>query len=244
MRSLFIAFLAVALCGCAAEVKKDDGMSPIRTYADTRNRLLVSIQGDPSITAKPGWTQLSSAWRRALQDAAASADYQLGEQVGTLPNSAQAATVLIVEVNRLQQADAAAGSLGDAILRVDVRFADGPSGRLLGSRRYESASDEPESLQGQIETISKEIIGEVQGAQRIAKREALPDSSAPSSAPSAQPPSKATPAPAPGQSLAGSEHLSKPVAVNDTREQQLQKLQRSNLPFDQYQTEYRRLNGQ
>jgi len=241
VRTLFVVLLAAGLAGCAAEVKKDDGMSPIRTYADTQNHLLVSFQGDPSITARPDWPRLTGTWRRALQQAASDADYQLGEQVGALPGGAQAATVLIVEVQRLQQSGPAGADLGDAVMRVDVRFADGPSGRLLGSRRYESQSDEPESVQGQIKAISAEIIGEITSAQRIAKRESLP---APPATATEQEPAKAKPAPGPGQSLAGGERLGKPVAVNDGREQQLQKLQRSNLPFDQYQTEYRRLTGQ
>lgn len=244
MRALFVVLLAAGLAGCAAEVRKDDGMSPISAYADTRNRLLVSFQGDPSITARPEWSRLTGAWRRALQDAASSADYQLSEQQGALLAGAQAATLLIVEVSRLQRSDAASDGLGDAVMRVDVRFADGPSGRLLGSRRYESASDEPESVQGQIDSISREIIGEMESAQRTAKRDPHDSASPSNSAPAAEPDAKPAPAPAPGQSLAGGEHLGKPVAADDSRERQLQKLQRSNLPFDQYQSEYRRLTGQ
>ena len=184
MRTCFVLLLVAGLAGCAADVKRADALSPISTYADTRNRLLVNFQGDPSVTATPGWTRLTSAWRRILTDRAASSDYQLGEQAGAVSPTALPATLLVVEVDRLrQQADG--DGLGKGSLRVNVRFTDGPSGRLMGSRRYET-----------------------------------------------------------GQSVASREAAAKPVVAVENQERQLQKLQRSNLPFDQYQNEYRRITSQ
>lgn len=246
MRTYLVMLLAASLAGCAADIRKDDSMSPLSTYADTRNRLLANIEGDPALTARADWPRLAGAWRRALQAAASDADYQLSAGNASAAG-APAATVLTVEVARLQPAGPPGDGLGEALLRVDVRFADGPSGRLLGSRRYESASDEPESLQRQIDAISREIIGELQNAQRIAKRAPLPPA-APATpaavAPRSEPAAAPAPAPAPGQSLAAETPLDKPLVAHDSREQQLQKLQQSGLPFEQYQSEYRRLTAQ
>ncbi|WP_275627985.1 hypothetical protein [Pseudomonas sp. 273] len=242
MRTCFVLLLAAGLVGCAADVKRADALSPISTYADTRNRLLVNFQGDPGVTATPGWTRLTGAWRRMLQDDAASSDYQLGEQTGAVATTSVPATLLVVEVDRLRQ-EADGDGLGKGSLRVNVRFTDGPSGRLMGSRRYESDIAEPTSLEGQLKDISKAIIEEVEGAQRIAKRDPLPESPTPASAPAEQP-ARPAPAPAPGQSVASREAAAKPVVAVENQERQLQKLQRSNLPFDQYQNEYRRITAQ
>lgn len=180
MRTCFVLLLVAGLAGCAADVKRADALSPISTYADTRNRLLVNFQGDASVTATPGWTRLTSTWRRILADRAASSDYQLGEQAGAVTITALPATLLVVEVDRLrQQADG--DGLGKGSLRVNVRFTDGPSGRLMGSRRYESESAEPAALEGQLKDISKAIIEEVESAQRIAKRDPLPEAPMPAS---------------------------------------------------------------
>lgn len=242
MRTCFVLLLVAGLAGCAADVKRADALSPISTYADTRNRLLVNFQGDASVTATPGWTRLTSTWRRILADRAASSDYQLGEQAGAVSPTAQPATLLVVEVDRLrQQADG--DGLGKGSLRVNVRFTDGPSGRLMGSRRYETDSAEPEALEGQLKDISKAIIEEVESAQRIAKRDPLPEAPMPASTPAEQP-ARPAPAPAPGQSVASREAAAKPVVAVENQERQLQKLQRSNLPFDQYQNEYRRITSQ
>jgi len=242
MRTFLALLLAAGLTGCAADLKRDDSLSPISTYADTKNRLLVNFQGDSSVTTTPAWTRLTGAWRRVLQEDAASADYQLGEQAGSVQTTALPATLLVVEVDRLHQ-KAGGDGLGDGSLRVNVRFTDGPSGRLMGSRRYETDASEAQSLDSQIQEISKEIIAEVQAAQRIAKRDPLPAAPAPSSAPASEP-VPAAPAPAPGQSVAGTVAAAKPVVAVETREHQLQRLQQSNLPFDQYQNEYRRINAQ
>ena len=59
-----------------------------------------------------------------------------------------------------------------------------------------------------------------------------------------QQPTIPAPAPAPGQSVASREAAAKPVVAVENQERQLQKLQRSNLPFDQYQNEYRRITSQ
>lgn len=225
MRILLILILALGLAGCAADLKKADSLSPLSTYADTRNRLLLNFHADPSVVGSPGWTRLTTAWREALREQAEAADYQLGTQAGGEPG-ALPATLLIVEVDRLHQVDAERG-LGQGSLRVTVRFTDSQSGRLLGSRRYESASEQPAALDGQIAAISQEIIAELSGAQRIAKRDALvPDK---------------LPAPA---ALVQRSPQSKPMAALDDQDQRLRELQQRKLPFDQYQSEYRRIMAQ
>ncbi|KAF1054585.1 MAG: hypothetical protein GAK43_00776 [Stenotrophomonas maltophilia] len=234
VRTFASLLLLPVLAGCGSSVVQNDALTALDRYRDTDGRLVVAFQPDPSIANQPEWTRLQRAWRSALQREAASADMSLSEQTDASP-TLKPATLLLVEVTRLHS-----DAEGEGWLRSDVRFTDGQSGRLYGSRRYETEHDGetplPSALQKQVEDIAQLMVDEVREANPIVRREPIP-----ASAPSSPTP----PAPAAQAIAQASTTLTdSPVVAVESREQRLESLQQRNLPFEQYQTEYRRIMGQ
>ncbi|MFS2126974.1 hypothetical protein, partial [Pseudomonas sp. Pseusp97] len=172
MRNVTLALAVSLLCGCSADVRRDDRTAPISLYRDTRHVMVVNFQPDPTVAANPRWGALKASWRQALRDEAGSADYQLSEQDGEPRATDTLSTLVVIEVGAGHSANNRSGNDGQEWISSTVRYHDGLTGQLLASRRYESEADGDlftSMGSSEVSAVSEQIVEEITSALLVAR---------------------------------------------------------------------------
>jgi len=216
---LIAALLMVLLTGCSAHVKKS-AEEPLALYSDTRGAIVLNITGSERVQNNTEWGVLRNVWMNAMQRQAAAAGLKYSEQVGEARLTQAPATLVQINVTNFRYLTTGERvnlgvMVGNAWVNSEVQYLDAQTGKLMGSRNYDTSSSAWEGILSamtdkQLEALSQSIVADVRGASALARSE-----------PVAAPSSKA--------------------AEQASLEQKLAELQQRNLPYEQYQSEYRRI---
>ncbi|WP_447752515.1 hypothetical protein [Pseudomonas nicosulfuronedens] len=216
---LMTVLLMVLLAGCSAHVKKS-AEEPLALYSDTRGSMVLNITGTERVQNNAEWGVLRNVWMNAMQRQATAAGLKYTEQVGEVRLTQAPATLVQINVTNFRYLTTGERvnlgvMVGNAWVNSEVQYLDGQTGKLMGSRNYDTSSSAWEGILSamtdkQLEALSRSIVADVRGASVLARSEAIPT-----------PPSKA--------------------AEQASLEQKLADLQQRNLPYEQYQQEYQRI---
>lgn len=216
---LIAALLMVLLAGCSAHVKKS-AEEPLALYSDTRGAIVLNITGTERVQNNAEWGVLRNVWMNAMQRQAVVAGMKYSEQVGETRLTQEPAILVRINVTNFRYLTTGERvnlgvMVGNAWVNSEVQYLDGQTGKLMGSRNYDTSSSAWEGILSamtdkQLEALSQSIVADVLGASVLAR-----------SQPVANSPSKA--------------------AEQASLEEKLAELQQRNLPYEQYQQEYRRI---
>lgn len=171
--ALLCAIGVAMLSGCAASVKSGGGASLVIQEAAKQN-LVVSFTGNQKVLHNDDWPLLKNDWSDALKAEAASAGYSLKEaQNLKLVNAPGVGITVNVSNFRYLTPGARYGAgvmVGNAWVNSTADFSDLSSGKLIGSRAYDTSSSAWEGVmsamtQKQVQAIAKQIISDIKGAK-------------------------------------------------------------------------------
>lgn len=161
------------LSGCAASVKTGGG-APLAIQESAKKNLVVSFSGNEKVLQNEDWSLLKSDWSRALQAEAVQAGYNLKE-VQNLSTANTPGVGIKVNVSNFRYltpgARYGAGVMvGNAWVNSTADFSDLNSGKLIGSRTYDTSSSAWEGVmsamtQKQVQAIAKQIIADIKSAK-------------------------------------------------------------------------------
>lgn len=161
------------LSGCAASVKSV-GAETLTIDEAAKKILVVNIQGNGKVEQNEDWIRLRQEWNKALKDEAARAGYHLTESHVADPAVKDGVGIKINVTNfryLTPGARYAAGVMvGNSWINSSADYSDLKSGRLIGSRTYDTSSSAWEGVmsamtQKQVEAIAQQIISDIKSAK-------------------------------------------------------------------------------
>ena len=161
------------LSGCAASVKSG-GTEALTIEQSAKNNLVVNIQGNGKVQQNDDWIRLRQEWNEALKNEAARAGYRLTESHVANPAEKEGVGIKINVTNfryLTPGARYAAGVMvGNAWINSSADYSDLKSGRLIGTRTYDTSSSAWEGVmsamtQEQVEAIAQQIISDIKSAK-------------------------------------------------------------------------------
>ena len=161
------------LSGCAASVKTQ-GSASLDIQESAKKNLVVSFTGNEKVLKNADWPLLKSDWSEALQAEAVREGY--GLKVAQNPGLSSAPGVAItVNVSNFRYLTTGARygagvMVGNAWVNSTADFSDLSSGKLIGSRTYDTSSSAWEGVmsamtQKQVQAIAKQIISDIKSAK-------------------------------------------------------------------------------
>ncbi|SED93928.1 protein of unknown function [Pseudomonas frederiksbergensis] len=171
--SLSCAVAVSLLSGCAASVKSG-GTEALMIEESTKNNLVVNIQGNGKVRQNTDWIRLRQEWNEALKNEADRAGYRLTESHVANPAEKDGVAIKINVTNfryLTSGARYAAGVMvGNAWINSSADYSDLKSGRLIGTRTYDTSSSAWEGVmsamtQEQVEAIAQQIISDIKNAK-------------------------------------------------------------------------------
>jgi hypothetical protein len=173
---LKIAFVAIAvlLTGCAANVQRSGASVTTAVLSrDAKSKIVLVVRGSDAVAKSADWPLMREEWRAAMSQAAAAQGLAYADQPDPdkTPRAAGAGTLVTVMVNDYRYV--ATGTryglgvfTGNAFVNSEVTFADFKTGRVVGSRKYDTSSS---AMQGvfsamtskQVQGIATEIVKDV-----------------------------------------------------------------------------------
>ena len=161
------------LSGCAASVKSGGGASLVIQESAKQN-LVVSFTGNEKVLHNDDWPLLKSDWSDALKAEAVNAGYSLKEAQSMSQGNAQGVGITVNVSNfRYLTPGARYGAgvmVGNAWVNSTANFSDLSTGKLIGSRTYDTSSSAWEGVmsamtQKQVQAIAKQIISDIKSAK-------------------------------------------------------------------------------
>jgi outer membrane murein-binding lipoprotein Lpp len=161
------------LSGCAASVKSG-GAEALTIEDSAKKNLVVNIQGNGKVQQNEDWIRLRQEWNQALKDEATRAGYRLTEAHVADPAVKEGVGIKINVTNfryLTPGARYAAGVMvGNAWINSSADYSDLQSGRLIGTRTYDTSSSAWEGVmsamtQEQVEAIAQQIISDIKSAK-------------------------------------------------------------------------------
>lgn len=171
--SLSCAAAVLLLSGCAASVKSG-GTDTLSIQESAKQNLIVSLQGNTKVQQNEDWPRLKREWNDALQVEATRAGYNLVENPASIPDGKDGVGVKINVTNfRYLTPGARYGAgvmVGNAWINSSADYSDLKSGRLIGTRTYDTSSSAWEGVmsamtQEQVQAISQKIISDIKNAK-------------------------------------------------------------------------------
>jgi hypothetical protein len=171
--SLSCAIGVSLLSGCAASVKSG-GTEALAIEESAKQNLVVNIQGNGKVQQNDDWIRLRQEWNEALKNEAARAGYRLTENHVANPAEKDGVGIKINVTNFryiTPGARYAAGVMvGNAWINSSADFSDLKSGRMIGTRTYDTSSSAWEGVmsamtQEQVEAIAQQIITDIKSAK-------------------------------------------------------------------------------
>ena len=135
---------------------------------------MVNFQGNSKVQQNEDWPRLKQEWRDALQVEATHAGYSLAEgQASSLEGKDGVGIKINVTNFRYLTPGARYGAgvmVGNAWVNSSADYSDLKSGRLIGTRTYDTSSSAWEGVMSamtkeQVEAISQKIISDIKGAK-------------------------------------------------------------------------------
>ena len=175
-RFLQVSFLAfmVLLTGCAANVQRSGAdAAPLALATGGKSQIVLMVSGSEAAAQSGDWELMRAEWRRSMAAAAAARGINFVYQDAPTKTSIDAGTHVNVKVNDYRFISTgtryALGVFsGNAYVNTDVTFSEAKSGRVVGTRKYDTTSS---FMQGafsamtikQVEAMCTEIVKEVAG---------------------------------------------------------------------------------
>lgn len=164
----------VVLTGCAANVQRSGGdTTPLALATGAKSQIVLLVSGS-DVAAKSGdWELMRAEWRTSMAAAAAARGINFVYQDAPTISPAIAGTLVKVNVKDYRYISPGAryalgGFSGNAYVNTDITFSEAKSGRVIGTRKYDTSSS---FMQGvfapmtskQVEAMCSEIVKEVAG---------------------------------------------------------------------------------
>jgi hypothetical protein len=164
--------VAFVLAGCAASVQQaEPSPSRIDVPANAARKIVLVVTGSDLATRSSDWEALRGEWRSAMSTAAAGAglDFEWREGLANLPRTA--GTVALVKVNDYRYLSTGArygfgAFAGNAFIDSEVSFRELPSGKVIGSRKYNTSSTAWQGIfsamtSKQVQAICEQIVADI-----------------------------------------------------------------------------------
>lgn len=171
--ALSLAVAVSMLAGCAASVKTG-GSSSLAIQESAKQNLVVNFRGNDKVQQNHDWPTLKRDWSDALQVEAQRAGYKISEAKELQPSAGDGVGIAINVTNfRYLTTGARYGAgvmVGNAWVNSSADFSDLSSGKLLGTRTYDTSSSAWEGVmsamtQEQVQAIAKQIISDIKSAK-------------------------------------------------------------------------------
>ena len=171
--SLSCAVAVSLLSGCAASVKSG-GTEALTIEESAKKNLVVDIQGNGKVRQNGDWIRLRQEWNEALKNEADRAGYRLTESHVANPAEKEGVGIKINVTNFRYLTPgsryAAGVMVGNAWINSSADYSDLKSGRLIGTRTYDTSSSAWEGVmsamtQEQVEAIAQQIISDIKSAK-------------------------------------------------------------------------------
>ncbi|MGE7961447.1 hypothetical protein ACQKPC_03600 [Pseudomonas sp. NPDC089918] len=171
--SLSCAIAISLLSGCAASVKSG-GTETLAIQESAKQNLVVNFQGNSKVQQNEDWPRLKQEWNAALQNEATRAGYSLTETQASSPSDKDGVDIKINVTNfRYLTPGARYGAgvmVGNAWVNSSADYSDLKSGRLIGTRTYDTSSSAWEGVMSamtkeQVEAIAQQIISDIKNAK-------------------------------------------------------------------------------
>lgn len=171
--SLSCAIAISLLSGCAASVKSG-GTETLSIQESAKQNLVVNFQGNSKVQQNEDWPRLKQEWNAALQNEATRAGYSLTETQASSPSGKDGVDIKINVTNfRYLTPGARYGAgvmVGNAWVNSSADYSDLKSGRLIGTRTYDTSSSAWEGVMSamtkeQVEAIAQQIISDIKNAK-------------------------------------------------------------------------------
>jgi hypothetical protein len=176
VKSAFVVscFVAVSLLsGCAASVKSG-GTETLAIPESAKHNLVVNFQGNAKVQQNEDWPRLQQEWNDALRNEATRAGYSLSAAPGKSAADKDGVGIKINVTNfRYLTPGARYGAgvmVGNAWVNSSADYSDLKSGRLFGTRTYDTSSSAWEGVMSamtkeQVEAIAQQIISDIKSAK-------------------------------------------------------------------------------
>lgn len=171
-RLVVAAIVAAMLGGCAATVQQAESSRPeIDVPAAAARKVVLVVTGSDRAAGSSDWEALRGEWRSAMAAATAGAGlgFEWRDSLANLPRTP--GTMAVVKVNDYRYLSTGAryglGALaGNAFIDSDVSFRELPSGKVLGSRKYNTSSTAWQGIfsamtSKQVQAICEQIVAEI-----------------------------------------------------------------------------------
>ncbi|WP_058542885.1 DUF4410 domain-containing protein [Pseudomonas fluorescens] len=171
--ALSCAVAVLMLGGCAASVKSG-GTETLVIQESAKQNLVVNFQGNSKVQQNEDWPRLRQEWNDALQVEATRAGYSLTEtQASSLDGKDGVGIKINVTNFRYLTPGARYGAgvmVGNAWVNSSADYSDLKSGRLIGTRTYDTSSSAWEGVMSamtkeQVQAISQKIISDIKSAK-------------------------------------------------------------------------------
>jgi hypothetical protein len=171
--SLSCAVAVSLLSGCAASVKSG-GTEALTIEESAKKNLVVNIQGNGKVRQNDDWIRLRQEWNEALKNEADRAGYHLTESHVANPAEKEGVGIKINVTNFRYLTPGsryvAGVMVGNAWINSSADYSDLKSGRLIGTRTYDTSSSAWEGVmsamtQEQVEAIAQQIISDIKSAK-------------------------------------------------------------------------------
>ncbi|OZY39869.1 hypothetical protein CJF43_20465 [Pseudomonas fragi] len=163
------------LSGCAASVKSG-GSQTLSIEEAAKQNLVVNYAGNSMVQRNEDWPLLKQDWSQALQNEADAAGYRLAYTGALKPDGKDGVGIKINVSNfRYITPGARYGAgimVGNAWVNSSADFLDLKTGRLIGTRTYDTSSSAWEGAmsamtQEQVEAIARQIIADIKSAKAM-----------------------------------------------------------------------------
>lgn len=161
------------LSGCAAKVKSG-GTETLSIPESAKHNLVVNFQGNSKVQQNEDWPRLKQEWNEALHNEATRAGYSLADAQASSPADKDGVGIKINVTNfRYITPGARYGAgvmVGNAWVNSSADYSDLKSGRLIGTRTYDTSSSAWEGVMSamtkeQVEAIAQQIISDIKSAK-------------------------------------------------------------------------------
>jgi len=139
-----------------------------------KKNLVVNIQGNGKVRQNDDWIRLRQEWNEALKNEADRAGYHLTESHVANPAEKEGVGIKINVTNFRYLTPGsryvAGVMVGNAWINSSADYSDLKSGRLIGTRTYDTSSSAWEGVmsamtQEQVEAIAQQIISDIKSAK-------------------------------------------------------------------------------
>lgn len=171
--ALSILIATAVLSGCAASVKSG-GAETLTIEESAKQNLVVNLQGNGKVRQNEDWIRFRQEWNEALKNEGERAGYRVTEsQVANLAEKDGVGIKINVTNFRYLTPGsryAAGVMVGNAWINSSADYSDLKTGRLIGTRTYDTSSSAWEGVmsamtQEQVEAIAQQIISDVKNAK-------------------------------------------------------------------------------